>query len=112
VSKRRELDISAVAAGLYVETGPSGHVTVVRAAFGGMAATPARAGALEAALPALARDFRPLDDHRGSAWFRGQVAENLVRGFYLETVGAARPEPPARPASTVHLTVVEEEVLS
>lgn len=122
VSKRRELDISAVAAGLYVETGPSGHVTVVRAAFGGMAATPARARALEAALlggpwteaaveaalPALARDFRPLDDHRGSAWFRGQVAENLVRGFYLETVGAPRPEPPERPASTVHLNIVEE----
>ena len=48
------------------------------------------------------------DDHRGSAWFRGQVAENLVRGFYLETVGAPRPEPPERPASTVHLNIVEE----
>lgn len=124
VSKRRELDISAVAAGLYVETGAGGEVTVVRAAFGGMAATPARArqleaallggpwteAAVEAALPALARDFRPLDDHRGSAWFRGHVAENLVRGFYLETAGAPRPEPPARPASTVHLPVHLEVV--
>lgn len=120
VSKRRELDISAVAAGLYVETGANGEVTLVRAAFGGMAATPARARQLEAALlgkpwteatveaalPALARDFRPLDDHRGSAWFRGQVAENLVRGFYLETRGAGRPELPPRPSSTVHLEVV------
>jgi xanthine dehydrogenase small subunit len=120
VSKRRELDISAVAAGLYVETGANGEVTAVRAAFGGMAATPARARQLEAALlgkpwteatveaalPALARDFRPLDDHRASAWFRGQVAENLVRGFYLETRGAGRPELPPRPSSTVHLEVV------
>ncbi len=124
VSKRRELDISAVALGMYVETGPSGQVTTVRAAFGGMAATPARArqleaallggpwteAAVEAALPALGREFRPLDDHRGTAWFRAKVAENLVRGFYLETVGAPRPDAPARPASTVHLTVVSGEV--
>lgn len=120
VSKRRELDISAVAAGLYVETCPEGLVTEVRAAFGGMAATPARArgleaalrgkpwteAAVEAALPALAGDFTPMTDHRGSAWFRGQVAENLVRGFYLETAATPRPELPPRPAATVRLEVV------
>lgn len=120
VSKRRELDISAVAAGLYIETCPKGLVTVARVAFGGMAATPARArkleaalvghpwtlASVEAALPALAAEFQPLSDHRGSAWFRGQVAENLVRGFFLETEDAPRPELPPRPTSTVHLEVV------
>lgn len=120
VSKRRELDISAVAAGLYVETSPEGLVTEVRAAFGGMAATPARARGLEAALrgqpwteatveaalPALARDFSPLSDHRGSAWFRGHVAENLVRGFFHETAATPRPELPPRPTGTVHLEVM------
>jgi xanthine dehydrogenase small subunit len=120
VSKRRELDISAVAAGLYVETSAEGLVTEVRAAFGGMAATPARARGLEAALrgqpwteatveaalPALARDFSPLSDHRGSAWFRGHVAENLVRGFFHETAATPRPELPPRPTGTVHLEVM------
>lgn len=120
VSKRRELDISAVAAGLYVETGPGGEVRAVRAAFGGMAATPARARGLEAALlgrpwtqagveaalPALAQDFRPLSDHRGSSWYRATVAGNLVRGFYLETEAAPRPLLSQRPAATVHLEVV------
>lgn len=119
VSKRRELDISAVAAGMYVETCPEGKVKAVRAAFGGMAATPARARGLEAALlgrpwttatveaalPALGDDFRPISDHRGSSWYRRQVAENLVRGFYLETLTEPRPELPARPSSTVRLEV-------
>lgn len=120
VSKRRELDISAVAAGFYVETGAGGEVSAVRAAFGGMAATPARARRLEEALlgrpwtrasveaaqEALRADFMPIGDHRGSAWYRGQVAENLVLGFFLETTEERRPELPARPSSTVRLEVV------
>ena len=120
VSKRRELDISTVAAGCYVELDPAGRVSEVRIAYGGMAATPARARNLEAALlgrswslaqveaalPALAQDFRPIDDLRGSAWYRGTVAANLVRGFVLETQHAARPNLSQRPSGTVHLEVV------
>ena len=120
VSKRRELDISTVAAGCYVELDPAGRVSEIRIAYGGMAATPARARNLEAALlgrswslaqveaalPALAQDFRPIDDLRGSAWYRGTVAQNLVRGFVLETQSEARPNLSQRPAGTVHLEVV------
>jgi xanthine dehydrogenase small subunit len=117
VSKRRELDISTVAAGCYVELDPAGRVSEIRIAYGGMAATPARARNLEAALlgrswslaqveaalPALAQDFRPIDDLRGSAWYRGTVAQNLVRGFVLETQSEARfrtcPKDPLAPCT-------------
>jgi len=120
VSKRRELDISTVGAGFYVELDPEGRVRLARLAYGGMAATPARArqleaallgqpwtpAAVEAALPALARDFQPIDDLRGSAWYRGLVAANLVRGFVLETQQAALPNLSQRPSGTVHLEVL------
>jgi xanthine dehydrogenase small subunit len=120
VSKRRELDISTVAAGLRVDLDDAGRVAAARLAFGGMAATPARARALEAALvgrtwsidqveaalPALAQDFRPIDDARGSAWYRATVAANLVRGFALETAREPVPHLSQRPASTVRLEVV------
>lgn len=119
VSKRRELDISTVAGGFNVEI-EDGKVSAARLCFGGMAATTARARQLEAALvgrawtvatveaalPALAADFRPIDDARGSAWYRRTVAENLVRGFVLETLHAAVPNLSLRPSGTVHLEVV------
>ena len=87
---------------------------------GGKAATTGRARQLEAgrvggrwwvaqaeaARPALAHDFRPIDDARGSAWYRRTVAENLVRGFLLETLHAAVPNLSLRPSGTVHLVVV------
>jgi xanthine dehydrogenase small subunit len=99
VSKRRELDISAVSAGLYVDVDTRGTVTVARLAFGGMAATPKRAfhaeaalvgqpwneAAVEAAAKALAKDFTPMSDHRGSKEYRALVAANLLRGFFEET---------------------------
>ena len=80
---------------------PRGDAPLVRAArvaFGGMAATPARApaaeaalvdrpferGAIERAAAALAEDFTPLDDARASAAYRLQVAGNLLRRAFLE----------------------------
>ncbi len=108
VSRRRELDISAVSACFAVRV-EGGTVTHARLAFGGMAATPIRATAAEAALvgaswnPAtveaaiqlLPQQLTPLDDHRGSAWFRRTVAGNLLRGFYQETrVQPFTPLPP------------------
>ena len=115
VSKRQELDISAVAAGLFVRLDAAGAVEEARFGFGGMAATPARARRAEAAAlgapwceetaeraaVALAEDFRPIDDHRGSAWYRRTVAANLIRGFYLETQRAKLPRLPYRPTGTV-----------
>ncbi len=50
VSKRRELDISIVAAAFRVDLDASGIVRVARLAFGGVAAMPSRALAVEAAL--------------------------------------------------------------
>ena len=43
VSKRKEMDISAVAAGFAIERDENGTVLDVKLAFGGMAATPKRA---------------------------------------------------------------------
>jgi xanthine dehydrogenase small subunit len=60
-----------------------------RFAFGGMAATPARArkaeaayaGGVEASCSALAEDFAPISDQRASAWYRLTAAQNLLRKF-------------------------------
>jgi xanthine dehydrogenase small subunit len=115
VSKRRELDISAVSAAFVVRTDRMGTVQHVRLAYGGMAATPARArraeesllgqtfdaSAVEDACAMLDHDFTPLDDHRGSAWYRSTVAANLLRGFLRETDDEGVPALPDRPTGTV-----------
>ena len=91
VSKRRDQDISTVA-GAYRLRIKNGRIEDVRLAFGGMAATPRRASHAEAALlkdgfeaarAALAKDFQPLDDWRGTAAYRLQVATNLLRRLEL-----------------------------
>jgi xanthine dehydrogenase small subunit len=118
VSKRRELDISTVSAGLFVDTDASGRVTQARLAYGGMAATPKRAAAAEAALlgqpwtaeaieraaKALSADFTPMSDHRGSAGYRAAVAANLLRGFFEETREVRQPKLQPRHAATVQVT--------
>lgn len=115
VSKRRELDISTVCAAFVIGTGPEDRVSWVCLAYGGMAATPKRAkmaeeairglpwgpATVEVAVAALARDFTPIDDHRGSAWYRTTVAGNLLRGFYDETLTDPVPSLPDRPSGTV-----------
>lgn len=114
VSKRRELDISAVSAGFYV-TVTDGIVDDARLAYGGMAATPRRASAAEQALIgnpwtqdaveqavlALSECFTPLTDHRGTDWYRMTVAQNLLRGFYDETHNTRQPALTYRHTSTV-----------
>ncbi|WP_086643349.1 xanthine dehydrogenase small subunit [Acetobacter sp. DsW_063] len=103
VSKRFDQDISAVMAGfsLCIE---GDAISEVRLAFGGMAGTPKRAAAAEAALmgrlwdesaletarEALAQDFTPLSDMRASAWYRLEVARNLLTRFHAETTDGAR----------------------
>jgi len=102
VSKRRDEDISSVAAALNI-TVMEGVVTAARIVFGGMAATPKRARHAEAALIGrpwaedslvaaageLPRDFAPLTDWRASADYRMRVAQNLFRRFYLEQSAGA-----------------------
>lgn len=122
VSKRRELDISAVAAAFVLVTDANDRVTHAALAYGGMAATPARArhtektlvgqawnrSVLEAVLPQLQKDFTPLSDHRGSAWYRATVCQNLLRGFFEETRTNRLPTLPQRPSATVHLDAAGE----
>jgi xanthine dehydrogenase small subunit len=100
ISKRREEDISAVAAGFGV-TVENGTITAARLAFGGMAATPKRSPHAEAALigqpfslaslqsaaAALHHDFTPLSDMRATAQYRMQAAQNLFTRFWWETQG-------------------------
>ncbi len=100
LSKRRDEDISAVAAGFAV-TIEDNIITAARLAFGGMAATPKRAAQAEAALTgqpfteasfrhamaALPEDFTPLSDMRASAAYRMRAAQNLLLRFWLEAEG-------------------------
>jgi xanthine dehydrogenase small subunit len=102
LSKRHDQDISTLSAAFLLRVA-EGRVIEARLAFGGMAATPARATAAEAALAgaplaeasfataaeALARDFAPLSDWRGSAEYRAAGAAGLLRRLFWR---AAHPE--------------------
>lgn len=103
LSKRFDQDISAVCLGLSVGV-EAGRVTDARIAFGGMAATPKRAAACEAALTGqpwtantvqaaaerLGDDFAPITDMRASADYRLEAAKNLIRRAFRESAGAGR----------------------
>ena len=104
ITKRRDEDISALCGAFRVFINDHGSVGMVRIAFGGMAATPKRAKAvelalldkpwtsatIEAAIPAFAADFQPISDMRASAEYRLLTAQNLLRRFHLETTGTAQ----------------------
>ena len=94
VSKRREMDISIVAGAFRIETDAAGVVRVARLAFGGVAATPVRAGRAEAALlgktlagaaaavaAVLRTEFTPIDDVRGGAEYRCGLVVSLWEKF-------------------------------
>jgi xanthine dehydrogenase molybdopterin binding subunit/xanthine dehydrogenase small subunit len=93
VSKRREMDISTVSAAFRIATDASGLVTHARLAYGGVAATPARALKTESALigqplaatgeilTLLATEFTPLTDLRGSAQYRQSLILSLFQKF-------------------------------
>lgn len=101
ISKRRDEDISALCGAFRVAVGGDGMVKLARIAYGGMAGTPKRASAVEAALlgkpwtlesveaalPAFAIDYQPLSDMRASAEYRLLTAQNLLKRFFLETQG-------------------------
>ena len=99
LSKRFDSDISGVCGAFAIRIENS-MVTEARVAFGGMAGIPARAPGCEAALTgrawteatveaaaaALAQDYDPIDDLRGSAAWRRRVAANLLRRIWAERV--------------------------
>lgn len=116
ISKRFDQDISAVLAAFLLEM-EAGIIVSARIAFGGMAATPRRAGAAEAALvgrafdeaavtaaqAALERDFSPISDMRASAAYRAKVAKNLIRRLFVELTEPAVETRVSAPRSLAHV---------
>ena len=102
LSKRYEDDISAVC-GVFALRIAEGRVQSARIAFGGMAATPARARACErllegrglaeidraAARIAVREDFSPISDVRATAAYRHIAAANLFLRLQAEYQGQA-----------------------
>ncbi|HZY51356.1 MAG TPA: xanthine dehydrogenase small subunit [Devosia sp.] len=103
ISKRKDEDISSACGAFRVFVNDDGNVGMARIAFGGMAATPKRAKAvedaligkpwttatIEAAIPAFSEDYQPITDMRASKEYRLLAAQNLLRRFHLETTGSA-----------------------
>ncbi len=95
ISKRYDQDISTVSAAILLRI-DNGTIMDARLAFGGMAATAARALHTEAALTgapwspvtldtaaqALAQDFSPLSDLRSTATYRQAAAAGLLRRLW------------------------------
>jgi xanthine dehydrogenase small subunit len=98
LAKRPSDDISTVAASFALQRDADGTVRYVRLAYGGVAAIPKRAHAVEAFLlgrvldPAtvdaasamLEAAFQPLDDHRASAAYRRALCGSLFAKFVAE----------------------------
>ncbi|AVP58410.1 xanthine dehydrogenase small subunit [Pulveribacter suum] len=105
VSKRFDDDISAVCLVLNLQLQEDGTVAAARIGAGGVAATPARARAAEAALvgqpwsqaaaeraaAALQAEFSPISDMRASGAYRRAVLGALVQRFWRETQGGPQP---------------------
>ncbi|MBW4651870.1 MAG: xanthine dehydrogenase small subunit [Kaiparowitsia implicata GSE-PSE-MK54-09C] len=99
VGKRGTDDISIVAAAFTVDLDGEDRVVQARLGYGGVAATPARAIAVEDALigqpwsgetvrslkPMLHDAFTPLSDLRGSASYRRRLVANLFEKFFQES---------------------------
>ncbi len=101
VSKRVLDDISTVAGAFALDVG-QGKIERLRVAYGGIAATPLRASAVEqralgkpwtretlaSLLDALEGLGTPMSDARGSAAYRAAVTGKLLERFFVETTTA------------------------
>ncbi len=101
ISKRRDEDISALLGAFRISLDEANRITAARIAYGGMAATPKRAKAVEAALvgqpwteetiravqPAFETDYQPLTDWRATGAYRMLAAKNLLMRLFLESAG-------------------------
>jgi xanthine dehydrogenase small subunit len=102
ISKRFDQDISAVCGAFAIQL-DNGRVSRARVAFGGVAATVARAPRCEqalqgavwneatvrAAMQAIDGDYQPIGDMRASADYRKLVTRNLLYRCYLESTAQA-----------------------
>ncbi len=109
VSKRREMDISTVS-GCFAVKLEGGRVSSARIAYGGVAATPMRAHKAETALlgkawtaetiaaakVALAEEFTPISDTRGSADYRRWVIAGMFEKFFTDST-----REPSKPDDTL-----------
>lgn len=100
LSKRFDQDISAVCSAYRLELDGS-KVAAFEMACGGLAATIRRASKCEAslvgsewneasiarAMDALTEDFSPISDMRASSDYRLRATKNMLRRFYLESIG-------------------------
>jgi len=101
ICKRRDEDISSLSGAFKVRLDRDNRVAEVAVVFGGMAPIPKRANNVEKALQGqswnettiasamtvFAWDYSPLSDVRASSEYRLLAAQNLLRRFYLETMG-------------------------
>lgn len=99
IGKRGTDDISIVAAAFTIDLGDRNQILQARLAYGGVAATPIRAIAVEQFLigkpwtiatvqqakPLLSEAFTPLTDLRGSADYRQRLIVNLFEKFFVES---------------------------
>jgi len=99
VAKVSRADISTVAAAFALHLDAQGGVVRARLGYGGVAKTPALARraqaalegrpwdamALEAGRQALAEEFQPISDLRGSAGYRRLLVANLLERFFEDT---------------------------
>lgn len=102
IGKRGTDDISIVAAAFAIDLDAEERIVQARLAYGGVAATPVRATAVEQRLvgqpwnlitvqqvkPELRQAFNPLTDLRGSADYRRLLVANLWEKFYVEMATA------------------------
>ena len=98
ISKRFDQDITACLGAFNLKLA-NGRVADIRICFGGMAGTPKRAIACEAALrgrpwtresvaagqAALAKDYEPITDMRATKEYRARLAGNLLLKLWHET---------------------------
>ena len=99
IGKRGTDDISIVAAAFTIDLGDRNQILQARLAYGGVAATPIRAIAVEQFLIGkpwtistvqqakafLSEAFTPLTDLRGSADYRQRLIVNLFEKFFVES---------------------------
>ncbi|MDX2228909.1 MAG: xanthine dehydrogenase small subunit [Leptolyngbyaceae cyanobacterium bins.349] len=101
IGKRGTDDISIVAAAFVVDLDARDQIVHARLGYGGVAATPARAiaveewligkpwnsGTIQLAKSLLKQAFTPLTDLRGSANYRKLLVANLFEKFFVEMSG-------------------------
>jgi xanthine dehydrogenase small subunit len=103
VSKRKDLDISAFTAALWMRANDDGAIDGIRIAYGGVGPNIIRLRKTEdmlrgarldeatfnEAAESARREITPISDVRGSADYRCQLAENVMRKFFVDVTDAA-----------------------